>query len=231
MQRFDLYTHVHKAIRALLFDTVEVVGRTDFRQAGELPAMFAAVRQMIRLTREHAEHEDREVHPLLHRLAPELAADLEAGHDRFQGIDAEIEKLLLRLESASTSSDERVSLGRKLHDMVGPLVADHLMHMALEEGRGNRILWAHLGDDELLALQGRIIAAIPPHEVSEWVELMVSAGNLPERAALIARLRAAVPAGAFESATARARATVGALLWSETLQAADALADANVARA
>ena len=46
MQRFDLYTPVHKAIRVLLFDAVEIVGRTDFRRTSELPALLANMRRM-----------------------------------------------------------------------------------------------------------------------------------------------------------------------------------------
>lgn len=230
MQRFDLYTHIHKAIRALLFDTIEVVGRTDFRRADELAGTFATVRRTIRLTREHAEHEDREIHPILHRLAPEVAADLEAGHDRFDGVDMEVEKLLARMEGANTTSDERVSLGRKLHDLLGPLVADHLLHMAMEEARANRLLWAHLNDDELLAIQDRILATIPPHEVSEWLELLIVAGNLTERAALLAGLRASVPTDVFEGLTRAARARVGEDMWAEILRAADALGGAPASR-
>ncbi|HEV8112945.1 MAG TPA: hypothetical protein VGR31_09230 [Planctomycetota bacterium] len=231
MQRFDLYTHVHKAVRVLLFDAVEIVGRTDFRRAGEIPALAACVRRMIRLTRGHAEHEDREIHPLVHRLAPEVAADLEQGHDRFEGVEREIEKLLVRIENPLTSSDERVSLGRKVHDMIGPLAADHLTHMALEEARVNRLLWAHCGDGEIREIQGRIIAAIPPHEVGEWIELMIGAGCLSERAALLAGMRATVPADVFAGVTAAARASVAESAWSEALQAADALGAALVERA
>src|SRR5262245_14149357 len=112
MTRFDLYTHAHKAVRILLFDAVAALGRTDFGREFELPATLATVRRALRLARRHAEHEDREIHPLLHRLAPELAADLEAGHERFDGMDREIERSLARLESAGAA--ERVSLGARI---------------------------------------------------------------------------------------------------------------------
>jgi hypothetical protein len=227
MQRFDIYTLVHKAVRALLFDTVEAVGRTDFSRTAELPATLAAVRRTSRLTHAHAEHEDREIHPFFHRVAPEFAAELEAGHDRFDGAEAELEKLLARLENPNASVEERVSLGRKLHDLIGPLAADHLVHMAVEETRGNRLLWAHHTDAELQALQGRILAAIPPDEASAWLELMVRAGNLTERAGLIASVRAAVPPAAFAGLTAAARAGVGERAWNEAVEAANALAPAT----
>ena len=227
MARFDLYTHVHKAIRVLLFDAVTAVGRTDFGRESELPATLATVRRTIRLTRLHAEHEGRDIHPILHRLAPELAADLEAAHDRLEGMDREIESCLARMEGAP--APERVSLGRRVHEKLGGLVADHLQHMALEESRGNRVLWAHLSDAELLAVQDRVMAAIGPVELAEWVELMIPAGNLGERAGLVAALGAALPAEAFASLTAPARSRLGEARWNETLAAAEAFASAQMA--
>jgi len=225
MTRFDIYTHIHKAIRVVLFDTVATVGRTDFGREAELPATSAAIRRMIRLTHLHAQHEDREIHPLLHRLAPEVAADLEAGHDRFDGIDREIEGCLTRMEGETSAV--RISLGRRVHEMLGGLVADHLEHMALEESRANRILWAHLTDAELLALQDRVMGAIGPEEMTEWVELLIPAGNLTERAGLVAALRGVMPAEAFDALTAPGRARLGEAGWSETLEAAGALAAAQ----
>jgi len=226
MTRFDLYTHVHKALRGLLFDAVAAVGRTDFGRESELPATLATVRRTIRLTRSHAEHEDREIHPLLHRLAPELAADLEAGHERFDGVDRELENYLARMEGAPAV--ERVSLGRRTHEVLGGLVAEHLKHMALEESRANRILWAHLSDAELLAVRARILSALGPEELAEWVERMIADGNLEERAGLVVALQAVAPASAFDALTASGRARLGEAGWHETLAAARAQAAAEV---
>jgi len=224
--RFDVYTHVHKGIRVLLFDTVATVGRTDFGREAELPAAIATIRRTLRLTRLHAEHEDREIHPLLHELAPEVAADLEATHDRFDGIEREIEGCLGRMEGATPELS--ISLGRRVHEILGGLVADHLEHMALEESRANRVLWANLTDAELLAVQERVMAAIGSEEMAEWVELMIPAGNLTERAGLVAALQAVMPAEAFDALTAPGRALLGEAGWSETLEAAEALAAAQV---
>lgn len=191
MTRFDLYTHVHKAVRVLLFDALTTVGRTDFSNESEIPALAATVRRTLRLTRSHAEHEDREIHPLLHRLAPELAAELEAGHNRFDGIDQELESCLERI--ANSPAAVRVSLGRRMHEMLGALVADHLHHMVLEESRASRVLWAHFTDEELMAVQGRVVGSMPAAELNEWVERMLPAGNATERAQLSAALEGAAP--------------------------------------
>jgi len=192
MTRFDLYTTPHKALRVLLFDAVTAVGRTDFGNEEDLAGTLVEVRRALRFTGLHTAQEDREIHPLLHSLAPELAADLEAAHDRLDGLACRVEESLRRMEGARTA--ERVSLGRSLQLSLGPLVADHLEHMALEEARASRILWAHCADAELRAVQERMLAPVPSAELAEWLELVLRAGTPHERAALSAA--AAAPAAA-----------------------------------
>jgi hypothetical protein len=188
MTRFDLYAHVHKALRALFLETIEAAGRTEFENPEELPGLAATVRRTARLAGKHAEHEDRTIHPVYHRHAPELAADLEAGHDRYEGLERKLEATLVSLERAEAA--QRAALGRQLAETLDAYVADNLTHMRLEETRGNRVLWAHLDDGELIAIQGQILAGMTPAEIEEMVGLMLAAGNARERAALLAALAA-----------------------------------------
>ena len=188
MTRFDLYAHVHKALRVLFLETLAAAGRTDFENPLELPALASTVRRTARLASGHAEHEDRAIHPLLHRHAPELAADLEAGHDRYEGLERKLEETLVALERAEPA--QRAALGRQLAETLDAYVADNVTHMRLEETRANRVLWAHLDDGELIAIQGQILAGMTPAQIEEMVELMLAAGNARERAALLTALAA-----------------------------------------
>jgi hypothetical protein len=219
MTRFDLYTHVHKAIRLLLFDAVDTVGRTDFSRDEDIEPVLFAVRRTLRMMHAHAHHEDEAIHPVLHRVAPDLAAELEAAHDKFDGLGREIEAGLVRIGRGSAS--ERVSLGRRLHDMLGILVAEYLFHMAAEESRANRMLWAHLTDAELIDVQGRIMNTISPEEMRDWIEWMIQAGNWNERVDLVAALRGTVPAEVFGPLTERGRAAVGEAQWSALICGAE----------
>lgn len=217
MRRFDLYHHVHKAVRGLWFDALAAVQRTDFTNDAEVVATSAVLRRTMRLAQLHAEHEDHAIHPVLHRLAPDLAADLEAGHDRFEGLDKEIERDLTRVSTSTPA--ERASLGVRIQDRLTALVADHLMHMSIEESRANRVLWAHHTDAELVAIQDQILAAMPPAEIAEWLDWMLPAGNRPERVGLLGALMPAVPPHVFEGLTAGARARLGEAEWNATMNA------------
>jgi hypothetical protein len=81
-----------------------------------------------------------------------------------------------------------------VHETLGTLLSEHLRHMSLEETRANRILWAHLDDDELRAVLRRIAASIEPASLATWIELVRDSGNASERDELFPLLRTAAPA-------------------------------------
>jgi hypothetical protein len=186
MSRFDPTAHPHKAVRALYFDAVRAVGRTDFEGEPELPDLAATLRRALRFAERHAEQEERELHPLLSDLAPELAAELEAGRKRAGRLARKLDLQLFQLERAADG--ERAALGRRLHETLDLLVIEELAHLRLVETRATRVLGAHLDDAELRPIQRRCVAALEPGELGEWLASMLAAGNPRERLELVAIL-------------------------------------------
>lgn len=217
MTRFDLYVPVHKGLRALLFDAAALVARTEFSSPEEATGALTAVQDALRFLAAHIEHEDGVVMPEIARLAPELFADLQADHARVAGLETEIARLVERLRDAG--STERCALGRKLCERFTRLVAEHVVHMEREETLANRVLWAHLGDPELLALEGRIVGSIPHGELAGWMTLMLPAVSQSERVGLLARMSAVMPADVIARLTDEARWRIGPEAWGATLEA------------
>jgi hypothetical protein len=216
--RPDLYGTVHKGLRASLFATAALAGRTDFTRPAEAGEVAAAVIRLLGFLDEHAAHEDAVVMPVLATIAPELHADLRSEHARTDGLHRELAALAPRLGGASAL--ERASLGRRLHDRLLRLAAEHVHHMQREEGDANRALWAHLDDAALAGLHGRVVGAIPPPRLAEWLALMLPAMSLPERAALLGGLRAQVPPSALAALVAPARVALGDEGWAHAAAAA-----------
>lgn len=217
MPRPDLYRPIHKAIRALLFETTGLCARTDFADVRGARQAAQALRRLCAFLHEHAQHEDAVIGPELLRLAPDLAADLRNDHARLGGLEAELVDLAGRLDGERSS--ERFSLGLRVQDRLGRLVAEHLGHLEREECQANRILWAHLGDGELGALEERILASIEPGRLGQWLEVLLPALSSPECAQVLGRLQGAVPPGAFADLTRAARAALGEERWSAALGA------------
>ncbi|MCK6445293.1 MAG: hemerythrin domain-containing protein [Planctomycetes bacterium] len=214
MTRFDLYGPVHKGLRGLLFETATLLARTEFTDEREHAAALAAVRRTNGFLHAHLEHEDHDVMPHVQRLAPELYADLEADHARITGCEQEIVRLVERL--AGAPQGERAALGRRLVERFTRLVAEHVLHMEREEAQANRVFWAHFDDAALAALEGRIVASIPPSEVSHWMTLMLPSISRGERAQMLARMAAAVPPEVLVQLTAEARWRIGPEEWTAT---------------
>jgi hypothetical protein len=184
--RFDLFTPVHKGLRAAMFDTGALLGRTDFGAREEALQAARAVERVLSLLDEHAAHEDAVVLPAVEALHPELFVALREDHARLDGLQRELGALAARLSPSEGA--ERAALGRRLHDRFGLAVAEQLRHMQREEHDVQRLLCAHRTDEELRALHGRILARIPPPRTAEWLGVILPALSIPERAALVGAL-------------------------------------------
>ncbi len=191
MTRIDLYTTAHKGLRSLLFESAQTVARCGGLRRDEIRASAAIVRRTIDVLRAHAGRCDDHLLPPIARLSPVLAAEIETRFDRCAGFEQEIARTLDRLE-ASTSG-ERASLVQRLHREMGRLLREHLRRMELEEQHANRILWAHLDDGELAALERQMFRAMSRADAVEWFAILFAAASLDEMAALLGRLQAYIP--------------------------------------
>jgi hypothetical protein len=136
------------------------------------------------LVREHAEHEDRHVVPVVAGFDPALGQALMVDHPRLERAAIAVDSLWPRLPPADVPT--RVRLGGELRRRFHAFVAMQLEHMNREENEVTEVLWANLSDAELMAISGRIIASIPPARMAEWVDLMLPVLSRPEREAMAA---------------------------------------------
>lgn len=180
--RVDLYTRIHKAIRRSLFETTIAVARIDFSSPDGLADAQAFLARCFGFLREHAEHEDRHTMVALARVAPLLAADLESEHVALEKATVAIELLLSRM--AASPPEARTQLATELLRSIYALVRDQLGHLDREEREANGALWTALTDDELMALEGAIVASVPAPRMAEWMELWLPTLSAPERAAM-----------------------------------------------
>lgn len=217
MSRIELYANVHKGIRATLTQVASLVARTDFQRPADAAEATHAARRLVSHLESHARHEDEQVMPVLARVAPEVHADLQAEHARTDGLQHEVVSIADRIDGAADA--ERAALGRRLHDRLWRLTADHLRHMEREETEAMRALWAHCSDEELAGIHGRILASIPPAAMAEWAAILLPAVSLPERVAVLAPLTGKLPRTALEDLLGPARAALGPR-WAETAAAA-----------
>ena len=190
--RFDLYRSAHKGVRKALFDAVTRIGAADCRDAAAASAAAGIARSLVALSRKHIGSEMRFIHPAVEARAPGLLADLDHAHDdHARQLDA-LEAIARDLEAARDAA-ARVTLGGRLYEMLSLFVAAELAHMAQEEQAIMPELWRLFSDEELLAMQQAIIAALGPDGLAMFLRPMLPAMNPTERERMLGGLKHGLP--------------------------------------
>lgn len=189
--RPDLYTPIHKALRAFMGDTLQRVGAMDIDDDEERAATLAQLQQLLDELRGHLGRENLFVHAALEarrpgssvRIAGEHVAHLEHLHN--------LEDQAQALRDAQPA--QRAEFAQRLYRHLSEFVADNLLHMACEEREHNAALWALYGDAELVAMHDRLVASLTPAELALTLRWMAVGLNVQELAGLFRDLQAKAP--------------------------------------
>jgi hypothetical protein len=177
--RVDLYTVIHKGIRAMLFDLAASAARLDCERAPDVDLFVSRVERALGFLEEHAEKEDKNLLPVLQTIAPEVEATLAAEHHALDALQERVAAAAYALATAEPSGQS--SAAAHLCRLINQLTSAHLGHMNREETEANQALWAAFDDLQLMAIQARIIGSITPVRLAEWMEFVIPALNPVER--------------------------------------------------
>ncbi len=179
--RFNTFYLVHKALRALMFDTALSIQQTDFTDKDEAVSTSEKIRQTVINFDDHADHEDTFLMPMILKINAEVVNEFEKEHvtDRRIGkaITDALSELKLKLK-LDESDDNRKATGLKLLYLFNEFIGFNLYHMNKEEDILNKILWENYTDAEILEMEGRLIRSISPEKNMFTVSwMMKSASN------------------------------------------------------
>jgi hypothetical protein len=193
--RYDMYNNVHKGLRRVLCGLLTDAGSATAAEYPEISSRWLAVEDKLHA---HHEHEDRFIGPHLARIAPALFAQMEREH---HAIDQEI----AAVRGAASPQAFYRALAR--------FSSIYFAHMAEEEGAFSDALFAAYTDRDLMAIEGELVASIPPAKLGEFMAIMLPAMNLDERFELLAGMRAGAPAEAFQGMCQLASQVLDGAAW------------------
>jgi hypothetical protein len=193
--RRDIYALIHKALRLAMADALARVGRVDAGDDDDVRAVAIAVRELLALCRMHLDKEEKFVHPALDAAVPGGAGRTAREHDDHLRAFDRLEAGLRALERSAGAG--RAAAAARLYRELALFVAENLEHMHGEETDGNALLWAAYGDDEIAAIERRIVASIAPEQMIGVLRWMAPAMTPAERAAFFGELRGKLPPPAF----------------------------------
>lgn len=206
--RTDLYGGIHKALRLALTRTLTQAGSTDACDAEQLASTLHQVERLAVLCEAHLQHENDFIHPALERARRGGAARITAEHLHHVEAIADLRDLASLVAHSAPAA--RPAALQRLYDALALFVADNLQHMHVEQTAHNALLWQAYSDAELIALEQSLVASIPPALMAEYLHWFFPALNAPERAGMLAGMREAMPAHAFEDVFAIAERTLDA---------------------
>lgn len=171
MTRYNIFNQIHKALRALLYDTALTLQQTSFGNADEAEAALEKVKQVLAVFDKHAACEDSNILPAIQQYEPSLTDAFEQEHVQDHVLAEKLADLVAGFEK-QTLAEDRLSIGHTiLHSFIA-FMTFNLDHMAKEETVLNERLWRYYSDAEIMALNQKIVASIPADEsafASAWM--------------------------------------------------------------
>jgi hemerythrin-like domain-containing protein len=171
MMRFNIFNQIHKALRALLYDTALTLQQTHFANPDEAELALEKLKQTLEIFDKHAAHEDCAVLPAIQQYEPSLVDAFEKEHEEDHALAGKLRDLLAAYDKAGSAKDQVVIGHTILHSFIAFLTFN-LEHMAKEETVLNERLWRYYSDAEIIAINQKIIAAISQEEMrftSAWM--------------------------------------------------------------
>ena len=216
MSRVDLFTPIHKAIRAVVYDAGLCLQRADPDDAGR-PALDR-LGHALGLLAEHHEHEERAIFPNVRSFEPEMIAELEAQHQEVHRRIAVTREALAAARAAAAG--ELAAACTRLDRRYNELTANYLTHLAHEEVTVLPATQEHFDDAQLAAMQGDIVSGMPTDRYCEWLRWMLPALNRRELTGMFAGMKASAPPATLDTMKKLATEVLEPQRWAAVSRAA-----------
>lgn len=194
--RFNMYRPIHKALRVFMADTLCAVGRLDTRDRALTAAVLAQVQELATACENHMKKEDEFVHAAMELAAP--GSSLSSAEEHFHHKYACRRLSALADAVGQADDDEKEARASQLYYYLALFMAENLAHMNLEETENNWALWSAYTDEELMAIERRIVASLSEAERGLTMRWMLPALTPAERLAMVSGMAGQMPAAAFQ---------------------------------
>jgi hypothetical protein len=202
-ERFNIYTLIHKGLRACMADALLAVGRMDPDDGADVASAAATVRGLLAFARSHLQHEEDWIHPALEAGRSGSSEETQADHVEHLEALAALEVSLRALEGSTGAA--RAGAALRLYRQLALFVADNFHHMHVEETENHATFVECFSDDEVIALSDRLVASLTPEEKATAMRWMLPFANAAERVGVLAKIRETAPPPAFEALLALVR--------------------------
>ncbi|KAB2871544.1 MAG: hypothetical protein F9K43_08665 [Bauldia sp.] len=196
-ERYDLYGVIHRGLRKAEMELLSRLGAVDPSDGAAVAAVISDFHRLLVLARHHVVDENEYVHTALEARKPGASAGLAEDHAGHEASFVEMERMVARLEAAPAS--RRKPIVRALYHRTSDFVAHDFAHMLEEETVIQPLLQDLFTDEELRAIEGRIVASIPLPVMLDFTKIMIQAIDPQARLEMLSGMMAEMPAEAFHA--------------------------------
>jgi len=171
MQRYNPFNLIHKGLRAMLYDAALTLQQTNFAEEDEAAIALEKVENVLFLFENHAHNEDSMVLPAVEAYEPRLVKEFEEEHEEDLRLSNRLKNLIIIYRNVYFT-EEKIVAGSAISKSFGEFMVFNLEHMAKEEMLLTQALWKHYTDEQILALNQKIVASIPQEAMtfgSKWM--------------------------------------------------------------
>jgi hypothetical protein len=198
--RYNIFEFIHKALRALLYDTALTLQRTDFQNKQESEIALKKIESVLTIFEKHAAHEDKHVLPAVLKYDATTVTEIEWEHEKDEALS---HRLINKMEAVrfATTEAARIKSGKEIMYLFIEFVGFNLIHMNKEEHIINNLLWENYSDEELVKINNNIRNEISAEEAMFAFKWMIQGLSNLEMIMLLTSVKHSMPADAFSAAS------------------------------
>jgi hypothetical protein len=213
MKRYNIFNQIHKALRALLYDSSLQLQQTDFADPAQVRAVTGRVQLVLEMFEGHAHTENNFILPKLSAYEPSVCDAFEKEHEEDMQL-GEIVAVLLRAVNEATTVEVSKEMGQQLVIAFIDFMVFNLDHMKEEEDVLNNLLWRYYSDEELVGLTRSIVGSIPSEKMAITSRWMIKGLANDEIVHWLKEIRDSAPPFILESLTRLAKEELSEQRWN-----------------
>lgn len=197
--RYNIYTLIHKGLRASLCQNLVDLGKLDDTDAEAVAQQVAITSSLLDFCRAHLEHENDFIHPVIQSLDKSPLQTLGDHHEHEAAI-SELQQKLALINTMHTK--ERTNALDSFYSSFSLFVAENFTHMRVEETHNVELLWKYFSDEEIHSIEQKLVASLTPEENLRCLLMILPNITHMERTTFLQGFRHAVPADVFNGTLA-----------------------------
>ena len=177
--RHNTFNGIHKGLRCMLYDTAQKIQHTNFADSEESEETLQRIESVLLLFEHHGHHEDHFLFPNIGPTDSTIVKELEKEHVKDHELSSGLQNAVNEYRKAGNKVD-RAIIGKNLLMLFNEFVAFNLQHMNKEEQHINPILWKNYTDEEIRAIDKKLVANVDPSILMKSGEWLMKGQNYLE---------------------------------------------------